>query len=126
VSKSSFFQLLEILRVADTRRHQFGGCPSRILLENKLLWTLQYWREYRMMEHFAYEYNTVVSHIHDEIVWIENALLQDGIFCLQGKKVLQNLDSPYTAVAVDVTEHPVERPKKTKKLVQRKEKTTYH
>jgi hypothetical protein len=59
-------------------------------------------------------------------VWIENALLQDGTFCLRGKKVLQNPDSPYPAVAVDVTEHPVERPKKTKRLVQRKEKTTHH
>jgi hypothetical protein len=58
----------------------------------------------------------VVSPIHDEIVWIENALLQDGTFCLQGKKVLQNPDSPYQSVAVDVTEHPVERPKKNKKI----------
>jgi ABC-type glutathione transport system ATPase component len=68
------------------------------------------------MEHLAYEYNTVVSHIHDEIVWIENALLQDGTFCLQGKQVLQNPQSPYQAVAVDATEHPVERPKKNKKI----------
>ncbi|MDR1483242.1 MAG: transposase family protein, partial [Planctomycetaceae bacterium] len=88
VSKTTFFQLLDILRVADTLRHKFGGRPSRIPLENKLLWTLQYWREYRTMEHLAYEYNTVVSHIHGEIVWIENSLIQDGTFCLQGKKVL--------------------------------------
>jgi hypothetical protein len=42
--------------------------------------------------HLVYEYNTVVSPIHDEIVWIENALLQDGTFCLQGKEVLQHPD----------------------------------
>ncbi|MDR2705280.1 MAG: transposase family protein [Planctomycetaceae bacterium] len=116
VTKATFFQLLAIVRVADAQRHQFGGRPCRIPLENKLLWTLQYWREYRTMEHLAYEYNTVVSHIHDEIVWIENALIQDGTFCLQGKEVLQHPDSPYQAVAVDVTEHPVERPKKNKKI----------
>ncbi|MDR1268398.1 MAG: transposase family protein, partial [Planctomycetaceae bacterium] len=100
VTKPTFFQLLSILRVADAEHHKFGGRPSRIFLETKLLWTLQYWREYRTMEHLAYEYNTVVSPIHDEIVWIENALIQDGTFCLQGKQILQNPDSPYQAVAV--------------------------
>jgi hypothetical protein len=116
VTKSTFYKLLEILRVADADRHKFGGRPSRIPLENKLLWTLQYWREYRTMEHLAYEYDTVVSHIHNEIVWIENALIQDGTFRLAGKKVLQNPDSPHRTIAVDATEHPVERPKKNKKI----------
>jgi hypothetical protein len=55
VLKTTFFQLLAIVRVADAQRHQFGGRPSRIPLENKLLWTLQYWREYHTMEHLAYE-----------------------------------------------------------------------
>ncbi|MDR0705945.1 MAG: hypothetical protein LBF88_13315 [Planctomycetaceae bacterium] len=45
---------------------------------------------------------------------------------MQGKKVFQNPDSPYQTITVDVTEHPVERPKKTKRLVQRQERTTYH
>jgi hypothetical protein len=63
VTKPTFFQLLSILRVADAERHKFGRRPSRIFLETKLLWTLPYWREYRTMEHLAYEYNTVVSHI---------------------------------------------------------------
>ena len=116
VTKCTFYKMLEILRVADAARHKFGGRPSRIPLENKLLWTLQYWREYRTMEHLAYEYGTVVSHIHDEIVWIENVLIQDGTFRLPGKQVLQHSDSPYQTVAVDATEHPIERPKKNKKI----------
>ncbi|MDR2641515.1 MAG: transposase family protein [Planctomycetaceae bacterium] len=117
MTKETFFQLLAIIRIADAQRHRLGGRPGRIPLENKLLWTLQYWREYRTIEHLAYEYNTVVSHIHDEIDWIENALIEDGAFCLQGKEVLQNYtNTPYQTVAVDETEHPVERPKKNKKI----------
>ena len=112
VTKSTFYKLLEVIRVADAERHKFGGHPCRIPLENKLLWTLQYWRECRTMEHLAYEYGTVVSHIHRAIVWIENALILDGTFRLEGKKVLQNPDSPYRTVDVDATEHPVECPPK--------------
>jgi hypothetical protein len=117
IQKSTFFQLLEILRVADTERHRFGGRPARIPLETKLLWTLQYWREYRTLEHLAYEYGTVASRIYSTIVWIENVIVQDSAFRLEGKKVLQHSNSPYKRVAVDATEHPIERPKKTKRLV---------
>ncbi|MDR0336755.1 MAG: transposase family protein [Planctomycetaceae bacterium] len=128
--KSIFFQLLAILRVADVERYQFGGRPSRIPLENQFLGTLQYWREYRTMEHLAYEYNTVVSTvvcpILDEIVWTENALLQDGTFCLQDKKILQHPDSSYQTIAVELTEHPVERLKKQKDWVQVERKNTPH
>ncbi|MDR2344809.1 MAG: hypothetical protein LBE18_01965 [Planctomycetaceae bacterium] len=95
-------------------RHKFGGRPSRIPLENKLLWTLQYWCEYHTIEHLAYEYNTVVSHIYNEIIWIEKTLIQDDTFCLQGKQILQKNKSPYQIVDENVTELSAEHPKKTK------------
>ncbi|MDR0609676.1 MAG: hypothetical protein LBG58_06165 [Planctomycetaceae bacterium] len=64
------------------------------------------------MGHLAYEMVRFVSHIYRAIVWIENARLLDGTFRLEDKKVLQNSDSPYRAVAIDATEHPVECPPK--------------
>jgi hypothetical protein len=47
VTQPTFDQLLEILRIADANRHKFDSRPSSIPLENKLLWTLSSWREYR-------------------------------------------------------------------------------
>jgi hypothetical protein len=89
-------------------------------MEDKLLWTLQYWREYRTMEHLAHDYETVVSPIHGEIEWIENVLIQDGTFRLSGKKVLRTDPVHESAapqvIAIDVTEHPIERPPKSRRI----------
>jgi hypothetical protein len=111
VENETFLMMLAILRVADSKRREQGGKPPRIPLEDKLLWTLQYWREYRTMEHLAHEYETSVSHIYRVIVWIENIIAEDGTFSLPGKESLTNANSPHKVVAVDATEHEVERPK---------------
>jgi hypothetical protein len=46
---------------------------------------------------------------------VENTLVKSGKFRLPGKKVLYGDDTEVEVVLVDVTESPVERPKKTKK-----------
>jgi hypothetical protein len=64
------------------------------------------------MEHFAYEYNTVKSYIHKVIEWVENTLIQDGTYHLPGKNILTDEEHAPRVIAIDVTEHPIERPKK--------------
>ncbi len=44
--------------------------------------------------------------------WIETSLIKDGTFRLPGKKRLLNQDANYEVVLIDVTETPIERPKK--------------
>ena len=117
VKRQTFDKMLAILQEAFEREHRRGGKPpTKIFVEDRLLIMLQYWREYRTMEHLAYEYNTVVSNIHKAIVWAENTLIQDGTFRLAGKKVLtaEGKQKP-RVVAIDVTEHAIERPKKNRK-----------
>ena len=43
---------------------------------------------------------------------MEDVLIQDGIFSLPGKKALVKGDVEYEVVLIDVTESPVERPKR--------------
>jgi hypothetical protein len=64
------------------------------------------------MEHIGVDYGCSKSSVHRSIVWVENALSADGRFQLPGKEALQ--DNITETVAVDVTEHPIERPKKNK------------
>jgi hypothetical protein len=45
----------------------------------------------------------------------ENTLIQDGTFHLPGEKALLSKTAAVRKIAVDVTESPVERPKKNKK-----------
>jgi hypothetical protein len=116
VKRQTFNAMLEILQVAYEQLHQRGGKPAtKLRVEDRLLVTLQYWRTYLTLEHLAYDYDTVKSHIHDAIVWVEDTLIRDGSFCLPGKKSLIEGEQKPRTVLIDVTEHPIERPKKNRK-----------
>ena len=54
----------------------------------------------------------------------ENILLTSQDFHLPGKKVLQSSDNHFEAVLIDVSEHPIERPKKTAKVLLRQKENT--
>jgi hypothetical protein len=123
VKRETFSHMLEVLEPAYELLHKLGGKPpTKLRLEDRLLVTLQYWREYRTLEHLAYEYDTVVSNIHKAIEWVESTLIQAGAFRLPGKKTLVIEGQKPRAVAIDVTEHTIERPKKQKKHYSGKKK----
>ena len=108
--------MLASLQAAFDQQHQRGGKPpTKLRVEDRLLITLQYWRTYITMEHLAYEYNTVVSNIHKVIEWVEDTLIRNGTFRLPGKKTLIAEEHKPRTIAIDVTESPIERPKKSRK-----------
>jgi hypothetical protein len=112
-TKPVFETMLEVLQAAYVQLHRSGGKPPKLLPPDKLLITLQYYREYRTMEHIALDFGVAKSSVCRSIVWVEETLSADGRFQLPGKQALQ--DGSVETVAVDVTEHPVERPKKSRK-----------
>jgi len=75
--------------------------------------TLKYLRQYVTQKELAYEFEIGEATVHDTIVWVENVLIKEGTFSLPGKKKLLE-DDRIEIVLVDVTECPVERPKKNK------------
>ena len=113
-TKPVFETMLEILQAAYVQLHRSGGKPPKLMPPDKLLIALQYYREYRTMEHIALDFGVAKSSVCRSIVWVEETLSADGRFQLPGKEGLQNGDSSTPTVAVDVTEHPVERPKKSR------------
>jgi len=126
VPKGTFYRMLEILQTKWNKQRKRGGKqPQRLQVEDKLLRTLQYWREYRTMEHLAYEYDTVKSYIYSSMVWVENTLICDGTFSLPGKGALISGENTPRTILIDVAESPIERPKKTAKMLFRQEKTAY-
>jgi len=122
-TKSVFQEMMVILHAAYTKLHESGGNPKGLSVGDKLLITLQYFREYRTMELIAADFGCSKSTVCRSIVWVEDTLLADGRFQLPGKQALQEGD--VKTVAVDVTEHPIERPKKTGRVVFRQEKAAY-
>ncbi|NQU29464.1 MAG: transposase family protein, partial [Anaerolineae bacterium] len=76
--------------------------------------TLMYWREYRTQFHIAGSYGISEATVCRTINKVENALMRSGEFPLPGKKALQPSDTLIEVVLVDVSEQPIERPKKSK------------
>jgi hypothetical protein len=51
------------------------------------------------------------------IKWVEDTLVKDGAFAMPGKKALKRKSASIIYVLVDVTESPINRPKRIKKSI---------
>jgi hypothetical protein len=111
VKRKTFAKMLEILQLAHAEKHKRGGRNSTLSIEDRLLAALEYWREYRTFAHIGASFGLDESNMYRSIKWIEDVLIKDGTFALPGKKALLESDQ-FDAVLIDVTESPVERPKK--------------
>jgi len=114
VETQTFMKMKEILDKEYEKMHMKGGSPPKLSVEDKLYAALKYLREYRTMESISGDYGVSKSTICESIQWVENTLTKDGTFKLPGKKVLKEPDGTIEYIVVDVTESPVNRPKKTK------------
>jgi hypothetical protein len=112
-TKSVFQKMMCVLQTAYEKQHEAGGKPPDLTVGDKLLITMQYYREYRTMEHISIDYGCSKSSVSRSIHWVEQTLSADGQFQLPGKQALQ--DGTPKTVAIDVTEHPIHRPKKIRK-----------
>lgn len=85
-------------------------------MEDRLLMTLEYLREYRTYFHIAKSYGISESCCYRNIRWVEDTLIKHKDFSLPGRKALLKNDVAYQVVLIDATESPIERPKKLNAL----------
>ncbi len=109
VEHRTFKQMVTVL---ETEMPNFGR-PPKLSRADQLLMTLMYCREYRTQFHIAQAYGISESAVCRTIQKIEDTLINSGQFGLPGKKALQPSDTVIEIVVVDVTEQPIERPKKS-------------
>ena len=117
VKKETFSKMLEILEKAEAIKRAKGGRKNKASLPDRLLMCLEYLREYRTYFHIAGSYGISESACNRNSRWIEDILIKSGEFSLPSKKALLKSDVEYEVVLVDVTECPIERPKKGKKNI---------
>jgi len=110
VQRETFEQMLAVIKKG---LRNFGR-PTKLSRADQLLMTLMYWREYRTEFHIAQSYGVSEVTVCRTIRKIEDALVRSKKFRLPGKKALQASDTVFKVVLVDVSEQPVERPKKAK------------
>jgi hypothetical protein len=117
----TFAEMVAVLE-EKARRKRKPGRPSKLSLPGQLLMTLQYWREYRTYFHIAQSWGVDESTAHRLIRSVEDTLIHSGRFALPGKKKLYAAEHEIEVLGVDVTETPVERPKKQRQFYAGKKK----
>ena len=107
--------MLEVLRPELDRSGKRGGQNS-LSVENQLLLTLQYWREYRTQFHIGLDFGVSEATVCRIINRVETVLVKSGRFALPGKRHLLDPEADESVVVIDVTEVAIERPKKNSVL----------
>jgi hypothetical protein len=109
-------ETFEAMLAALTRREaakKKKGRPPDLTLEQQLLLALQFWREYRTHYHLAAEWQVAENTVRRTIQRVENALVKSGAFSLPGRRKVGGVEPQWQVLVVDVTESPIERPKKS-------------
>ena len=112
-TKKTMNEMVEILREAYIAKHTRRGRHSKLAVDEMLMMACKYWKEYVTYLLLSPEYGIAESSAHDILVWVENVLIKSGRFALPGKKLVSGDD--LAVILVDVTETPVERPKRGQK-----------
>jgi hypothetical protein len=126
VKRTTFERMVEILSAAEHELKNLGGKPNKLSIEDRLLMTLEYLREYRTYFHISRSYGISESACYRNIRWVENTLIKDGTFSLPGRKELLKSDTAYEVILVDATESPIQRPKKNRNIIIQERKKGIH
>jgi hypothetical protein len=113
VHRPTFDKMIGALRPHLDRAGKRGG-QCKLSIEDQLLVTLEYWREYRTQFHIAESWGISEATVCRTIQRVESVLLQSGEFRLPGKKQVYQTAYEWNVVLVDVAETAIERPKKNK------------
>ena len=112
VKPATFDAMLAALKEREAAKKKRGRPPD-LSLEQQLLLTLQFWREYRTQYHLAMEWQVAENTVRRTIERVENTLIKSGAFALPARPKTGGAEQEWSVVIVDVTERPVERPKKS-------------
>ncbi len=112
VEPETFRRMVEVVSNHLRKKRRVSGRPTKLAVEDQVLLTLEYWREYRTLFHLATSWGLHESSVCRTIRRVEDILTRSRAFRLPGRKKLQPADHEIEFVVVDVAETPVERPKK--------------
>jgi len=111
VLPETFNAMLEVVKVSYAKSHKNRGRHRKLSREDMLLMTLEYYKEYRTLECIGASYGLKKTNIGKTIKWVEEVLVNSGLFSLPGKKKLVQFETEIEIIVVDTTETPIQRPK---------------
>ena len=120
VKKETYETMCEVVK--EVVSQETRGRNSDLSIQDQVLLTLSYWREYRTMFHLGQDYGIHESNVSRIIKKIEDILIKSKKFSLPSKRrLLEENELNYTIV--DVTEMLIERPKKNKEGIIREKRS---
>lgn len=123
VKPETFLEMIAILKQAEEIRMSKGGKPHRLCIEDRLLMSLEYLREYRTYFHLGQSYDLSESACYRSCRWVEDVLIKSSQFALPGKKALLKSNVEFEVVLIDAAESSIERPKKKSPSEKKNQKT---
>ena len=111
--QETFKEMVKIVK-AEKVFQKKSGRPSKLCVEDQILMTLSYLWEYPTFFHLGIKWGINESNAYRIVIRTEKALINSDLFKLPGKNIYQSQNEIET-VAVDVSEHEIERPKKKQK-----------
>ncbi len=122
VQRKTFDKMCEIVRHKSAVQRFVSGRPAKFSIEDQVLLTLEYLREYRTMFHIAKSWGLSESTVSRIITRVEDILSRAQEFRLPVKR-RENLPPDVEVVVVDVVETAVEHPQKNNVAIIRERKS---
>ena len=116
VKPKIFEKMLEILYAANIVKKVRGGRKNKLSIEDQLLMTFEYLREYRTYFHISQSYGISESAAYKGVQWVEDTLIKHRDFALPGRKERLKVIEEDDAILIDAAETTIERPKKSKNV----------
>ena len=120
VKKATFELMVKEYKKAEEERkrgHKIGGRKPKLCEEDRVLFMLEYYREYRTLYHMGIDYRISEGQASKVVRDVESVLIKSGKFSLPSKRVLYETDNEIESIMIDATESPIQRPKKNKKPI---------
>lgn len=119
VSEAKRINKAEVQKTLGKKR----GPKEKLNWYDKVLMMLMYYREYRTFAHVGSSYNISEAQCWRIVTTMEQWLIESKLFHVPGKRKLTQSDMDWEVAIVDVSEHPIERPKKNRGgIIQEKRK----
>ena len=105
VKKETFELMVQIIKDFEKDEKKKIGGPTKLSVEDQVLATLMYWREYRTQEHIAVDFKVSQQTIGRAIIKIENILIKSN-------RLKRQKGEREEVIIIDAMESPIERPQK--------------
>ena len=129
VKRATFKMMVEEYKKAEKERkkgHKVGGRKPKLCEEDRVLFMLEYYREYRTLYHMGIDYGISEGQASKVVRDVESVLIKSGKFSLPSKRVLYEADNEIEFIIIDATESPIQRPKKSKSTTIQGKRSSTH